>query len=162
MGEAKRKGLIPVWTSFSGDIFQSVNQRKKMFLSETDKFGNVKKIANPNDWNGKKMSRIVLDSGQSLKEYHLDKWMDISGKKVHVDLTNWLQFFGKASNYYYHSEILNTFFGVEFWPSNLPLYNNGEKESLIDSVMNPAKQKVFDEFGLEPLCHSFTLKPFLI
>lgn len=161
-GEARRRGMLPLWVSFSGDIFQSLNQRKKMFLTEVNQFGDVLKIANPNDWNGRKMSEIILDNGENLQEYHLEKWKKISGKKAHIDLSNWLQFFGKASDYYYHIEVLNTFFGVKFWPSNLELYNNGEKERLIGGVMSPAKKKVFKEFGLTPLGHYFNIKPFNI
>jgi hypothetical protein len=159
-GEARRRGLLPVWTPFSEDTFQSINQRKKMFLTEINKFGDVTKLANPNKWDGKKISEIVLDSGENLVEYHLEKWNKITGKKAVVDMSDWLKFFGNASEYYYHDEILNTFFGVKFWPSNLPLYKKGEKEKLVNNIMRPAKEKVFEEFGLEPICHSFDLKPF--
>ena len=160
-GMALRYGLVPMWVSFSEDIFLSCNQRKKMYLHTSDVFGNTQKLTNPNKWEGKKISEIILDSGENLVEYHFGKWQKIPGKKFHHDMSKWLQHFGKADDYYEHAMLIEGFFGVSFWPENIGMYQEGEKEQLLNAVINPAMSKIEEEFGLKPLREKFLLKPSL-
>ncbi len=160
-GMAIRNGLVPMWVPFAQDTFQSYNQRKKMFLYTYDKFGNVEKLTNPNKWEGKKLSDIILDSGENLEKYHLKKWQEIPGKKFQCEMSQWLQFFGKAQDYYYHILTLEVALGISFWPSNTSLYEEGEKEHLLKNVIIPESKKVFQEYGVMPMRETFELKPVL-
>jgi len=164
-GLATKHSLVPVWDEYLDDVFASINGRKLALIRPFDRFGNRVKLVNPQKCEGKKLSEIVLDDGQSLIDYHHNKWDEVfSGKKaLKVETSAWLNGFGDAKDYYYHVMIIYTFFGVKFWPSNISaLYRDGEKESLVNGVMEPARKRVFEEFSYKPLEVYFELVPTLV
>ncbi len=163
-GVARKMNLLPVWDEYSEDIFSGINGRKVAYLKPRNKYGIATKIAEPKDWEGKKLSEIKLLNGETLLDFHHKKWEQefASLGGICMDLSSWLNNFGKAEEYYYHAMILYTFFGAKFWPANInSLYKEGEKESLIERVMNPAREQIKAEFGFYPLEHYFELVPTL-
>jgi hypothetical protein len=164
-GYAKRFGLKPVFAEFLEDKFVSSNGRKKLYLHSFDKFGNVSEIVKPNLWEGKKLSEITLSNGQSLVNYHHERWDDaFSGTEaIRFDLSSWLQFYGKAEDYYKYVKLLYTVMGIEFWPANIEyLYRVGESERLNVRAVNPAKDWVKRNFNIDPYDEYFyQIKPVL-
>jgi hypothetical protein len=160
-GIATRLNLIPLWNEYVEDIFFTGNGRKMILLKPFDKYGNKMQLVDHKKCEGKKLSQIVLDSGETLVDFHHHLW-DIefsNSNAIRYDLSTWLNFFGKAEDYYFHSMVLYTFFGVKMWPKNIALYREGEKENLIESVMKPARERVFNEYGFYPLECYFDLMP---
>ncbi len=157
-GECRRRGFVPCWDTFEEDSFFSGNSRKLAYLHISDQFGNLTKLANAGKWNGRKLSEIVLDSGQSLIDFHREKWEKIPGEKIKVDMSSWLQFFGRAEDYYYHTMVLYTFFGPWISPNYLG-YRPGERKKLEMKAISPAMERIREDYGLEPLILKFDLKP---
>ena len=159
-GECQRRGFVPCWDTFKDDNFFSGNSRKLSYLYIADQFGNVQKLANAGHWNGKKLSEIILDSGQSLVDFHLERWKEIPGKKMMVEMSEWLKFFGSASDYYPHVMVLYAFFSPWISPNYLG-YKKGERERLEQEAISPALDYIKSKWGVEPLIQKFDLKPVL-
>jgi hypothetical protein len=164
-GQAIKQGLVPVWDEYLSDKFTTANGRKVAYARPYDKYGKQIKICDLSIAEGKKLKDVLLLDGTNLVDYHHAKWdSKFTGTKaLRTDTSEWLSFFGDASEYYYHVMILNTFFAAKFWPANIEaLYRAGEKDELVARAMGPARATVLSEFGYGPLEVYFELVPVLL
>ncbi len=159
---ARLMGLHPTWMEYRNDrMFVGSNSKRslchpKMSEGRRNKNGELiivtKKLANPNQWEGRPLNTIVLDNGQPMIEWH-NEHQDrmLSGKKYsRFDITPWYREIGPVREYYVGLLSLFVAHGVLFED-----YHGGESGGGLDSftqeVFTPAWELVRNKFGVEPL-----------
>lgn len=149
--------LPPLWLEYLGDIFLSISKPKTSLVYPTNKDGERIKLANPNHWEKKSISVVVLDSGERLVDFHHKLWEKIqSDKKKRYDISSWFQSFGTAKDYYFAVLSLFVAHGVLF----KDFHGNGKLSSkssgeFTKKIVEPSFSKVIDVFGSPPMIYKF-------
>ncbi|MFT6361119.1 MAG: hypothetical protein ACJAV6_000523 [Candidatus Paceibacteria bacterium] len=164
IAKANKLGLQPTWAEYLSDMFVTVSRVKTSLVYPKDKDGKrVKLVPNAGLFEKKRMSEIRLASGQLMIDLHHAEWEKLRKFNANIerhDMSQWLQNFGTATDYYVADISLFLAHGVLFkdyhGPSGFSQSTSGSY--LTSQVFEPAFRKVVEIFGAKPLIHQFSYK----
>ncbi|MCA9352297.1 hypothetical protein KC866_02815 [Patescibacteria group bacterium] len=160
---ANKMDLQPVWSQYLKDQFYTVSSRKMRLLYLLNSVGQkVRLVKNPDIFNGMRLEDVSITiNGNEMKmvDYHQTLWKEkiqtIDRSAICYDMSDWLQWFGKARDYYFGEMTLLLSHGVMFKDFHSGVNSQSFKTGFTDEIVLPAIQQVQDEFGLNPMIYQF-------
>lgn len=157
-------GFTPIWIEYTADKFISGSSYKRSLVHRFYCAGKgrnggwkltKKNGINVGRYDGRPMSEISLSDGRSLIDYHhalQDQYFD---NPLRVDLSAWLQLFGRSENYYLPFLSMFLSRGVLVDDFHAENYHNGANTAtdlaFAKNVFEPAWNKIVKDVGIQPI-----------